>query len=265
MPSHEKLERPLVVEVILELQFQKVLSLASYVDRLTQVMRSAYPGRESTNLVGLEFQMGASYSGMDAQIRQMDAANDIPHLPQYKFTGYRGYVFQVGEGVLTIHTTSYQGFDDFMTEIRKITEKHKVEANVASYSSVKLRYLNLIPFGDQGIDPREYLSWGLAFPEQESYNFSPIANTQQIILKYDDDDFQRLTIAVPHRLGNKVGLLIDIDNTVAPQKLSDTEIGSIEAGISQAHQHIWDTFVGLLKPAYFEELKNGNLPAQYNP
>jgi len=183
---------------------------------------------------------------------------DNADIPLYRFTGYQGNIFQLGHNILSVHTTAYPGFSDFLEQAKLVINRHKQAAGIKNYSSISLRYLNLIQANEDGINPQDYITWGLQVPEIKDLRRA-IANNQQVIINYNNGDTQRIGLVVPSQLGDRKGLAIDIQHTSPSPEINITGIDEMEVWINQAHEQIWSTFVEILKPEYLEELRNAEI------
>lgn len=261
--AHGKLANPLVVEVVLEVRFTTDRLLDAYIEQFSQKIKSSYPSRKRMNVVGFELNLDKIDSNKQPLMRVLDDDAANVNTPRYRFDGYRGIAIQIGERVLSIHHTSYEGFGAFIADARKILDLHKNYSALKKYTGFRLRYLNLIPMGEDGIKPSDYLSWGMPDPPEaeDLVDIQSMQNMQQVVAQYGGHGIQRVHFAVPFQLGHRSGLLIDIDHTAEEQQFPFiTQEGIMQNWVDQAHEYIWNSFVSSLKPQYFEELKNDFIP-----
>ncbi|WP_161636035.1 TIGR04255 family protein [Deinococcus phoenicis] len=260
MESHDKLARPLVVEVVLELRFAPRHPLDDYLNALRDRIGDKYPHMEWASYSGVEFTLPNSDQLAAGELPSVAQVQEEPHFPKVRLKNSEGMVVQLGEGIVTINCTAYQGFSLFFSEAMRILGVHGELARPEGYLRIGLRYINLAPLGD----PRQMFTWALPAPtiEVPGLMLGIRESFQQLLVRFGDLGFQRIVVGAPQLVGDRQGIVLDIDHFTDLGELASPDVAALEKWVGQAHSCIWATFVGALNPDFYEELRHDHTPSQ---
>ena len=197
LASHGKLKSPTAVEVLFELRFTGSRNIDSYAEALKRRFTETYPTEEIRTSIGVGFKIEEGPNG--PQVTIIEPGDEDPSnmdLVSRRFKSSDGnLVFQIGEGVVTINTLNYQGFDNFINEAIRVLDIHHSFAQVESYRRLGLRYINHISYSDSS--PSEISTWAAPTPPAISVEKQVLSNAQEVIVKIGDHGISKVYIRLP--------------------------------------------------------------------
>ena len=249
MGEHERLKNPTAAEVLFEIRFGTDRTFDSYIDEIEENFRETYPKRENLNRQGIGIKFGSE--GAEVQLLDPNQETDVPRA-RFKAEGGRD-LFQVGPEILTVNTTRYSGFNEFVEKVKWVLEKHSDIAKVSSCKRFSLRYLNHIEWSP----PETVFSWIAPLPLTMSDNEFIASNVQEILLRREED-FQKIAAAYPVRSPNDQPIIVlDIDHFKEFSEQTPFNLSYIQQWIQNAHEAVWHTYTQALNPDFYERIKNG--------
>lgn len=256
MASHGKLQNPTAVEVLFELRFTSARSLDSYAGELSRRFRAEYPIEELLTKIDVGFKIEQGPNGPRVTI--IEPGNDDSEnidLVSRRFKSSDGStLFQVGEGIVTINTLSYHGFDVFMGEALRVLDVHREFAQVGAYRRLGLRYINHIFYADAS--PEEVSAWAAPVSPSASIERETLSNVQETVVKVRSHGLQKFTFAYP-QLNQKSEkfILMDIEHFLEFPEPVEPDVDALKVWIDTAHDHIWETYTSALTPSFFKRRK----------
>jgi len=256
LASHGKLEKPTAIEVLFELRFTSSRNLESYAGILRRRFIDEYPIEEIRTNIDIGFKIDQGPDGPRVTI--IEPGDEDPgnaDLVSRRLKSSDGStLFQIGEGVVTINTLDYQGFDNFIDEATRVLSIHQDFAQVESYRRLGLRYINHVSYTDAS--PSEISTWAAPVPPAVSIEKQVLSNAQEVVVRIGDHGLQKFTFAYPQSDQNSEPFtLIDIEHFVEFPEPVEPDIEALRTWIDVAHEHIWETYTSALNPAFFERRK----------
>jgi len=256
MPN-KKLSKSPITYVLAQVKISSVEDISSYVPKLQESIRKDFPIDEKLNIQTVELKNETApniYTAIHWHFKDKDSLVGII----------------LDKQSITIHTSKYNGFDKFNSQIEGILEKFNKILDISLSTRIGLRYINIIQS-----NLKEYVKPALlGFYEEKDDNFLARVDTthkteegfikirsvhpKNVEVIHENKFVPPDLITLADRLSfkhfreiNNEYLMLDIDNFY--QKQCDFNIANITNVFSKLHERIYKTFCTAVT---YEALKN---------
>ncbi len=234
--SHPRLKHPPIREVLLEIRFESILDYSVVPGLVFRALRRRYPNPEE-----LPAALFPTAPGMPKMLRNRFSSEDHAH------------IVQLGIGIATVNTLAYTSYQDFEKDCKTALRALFAANVIGKVNRIGLRYINNEPLKNR--DVSSLIRFRIDAPDLvESH-----ARSREFTWTspHESQGMLRTRVAWPitDSTSNEEGLLLDFDYfTQFDKSMSADEILAWE---SEAHNHVYDVFVGSLQPDFYHELLGG--------
>jgi uncharacterized protein (TIGR04255 family) len=229
MNENPKLKTNILAEALLEIRFDPIKDFPLIAGDMKNQLKD-YPEFENLNVPDFP-----------------DPLPEFNNIVRYRFySADRKNLYNLGKGVLSVNTTDYKGFKEFLGEIETVLKVFKKVSSIESINRIGLRYINKPTSSERTFETMFNIKFTLPREiekAQVGFNFHSIGKFEKDLLMTRFQTVNPLS---------QDSVLLDFD--YFNEQKSDFDITKITAWLMNAHNHVYDTFKQSLTEDYFKEL-----------
>ncbi len=232
MKTHPRLAHPPLVEALFEMRFQPKSPYTLLPGRLYDQLADSFPDAEELN-VGIPI--------------QLPPIPGMPPIVRHRFSRDQNTrMYQVGPGVLSINHTDYSTFEFFLEDIRRVISALLKLGHAGGVTRLGLRYINRMPLDRPVVDIVVAKFELPAILQDHAQGWTAVAE-----LAFGDDTMNVACATVNADGREMLQLDTDLFRDAIPDALG---FDAIIEWIERAHERVYQVFVAMLQPHYFEEI-----------